>query len=121
MIEGFSQKAKWLIDARFNRAELADRIRQVGHYRNRIHLSNDDAEVFLRRLKLPSKSLVYLDPPYFQKGQRMYRNHYVKKDHGWIANLVQKKLPYSWIVSYDDAPEIAALYAARRKIRYTRA
>jgi DNA adenine methylase len=32
MIEGFSQKAKWLIDARFNRAELADRIRRVGHY-----------------------------------------------------------------------------------------
>jgi DNA adenine methylase len=119
IIGGFSQKAKWLIDARFNRGELADRIWRIGHYRHRIHLSNDDAEVFLRRLKLPQKSLVYLDPPYFQKGQRMYRNHYVKKDHHRIANLVQKGLPYSWIVSYDDAPEIAALYSERRKIRYT--
>lgn len=119
VIGGCSQKGQWLIDARFNRSELAERIRRISHYRHRIHLSNEDAEVFLRRLKLPPKSLVYLDPPYFCKGQRMYRNHYERGDHARIADLVQNELPYRWIVSYDDTPEIAKLYAGQRRIRYT--
>jgi len=119
VIGGFLQKGKWLIDARFNRKALAERIRRVGHYRNRVHLSNEDAEVFLRSLKLPAKSLVYLDPPYFHKGQRMYRNYYEREDHARIADLVQNELDYQWIVSYDDTPEIAKLYAGRRRVRYT--
>jgi len=119
VIGGFSQKGEWLIDARFNRSEIAERIRRVSHYRYRIHLSNDDAEVFLLRLKLPSKSLVYLDPPYFHKGQRMYRNYYEREDHARIADLVQNGLPYRWIVSYDDTPEVAKLYPGQRQIRYT--
>jgi DNA adenine methylase len=119
VIGGLSQKGQWLIDARFNRSELADRIRRVGDYRHRIHLANEDAEVFLHRLKLPPKSLVYLDPPYFQNGQRMYRNRYEPEDHARIANLVQKELLSPWIVSYDDTPEIAKLYATRRRVRYT--
>jgi DNA adenine methylase len=119
IIGGYQQTGRWLMDARFNRTELSDRIRRIGQYRNRIHISNEDAEVFLRRLKLPPKSLVYLDPPYFHKGQRMYRNHYEKEDHARIADLVQRKLPFPWIVSYDDTPQIAKLYAGRRRIRYT--
>ena len=35
-----------------------------------------------------------------------------------IAKLVQTKLKTHWIVSYDDAPEIAALYPNSRHIRY---
>jgi DNA adenine methylase len=119
VIGGFSQNGRWLIDARFNREELTERVWRIGRHRHRIHLSNEDAEVFLSRLKLPPKSLLYLDPPYFQKGQRMYRNHYEPADHARIADLVQNKLPYRWIVSYDDTPEIAKLYPARRRVRYT--
>lgn len=119
VIGGFSQTGRWGIDARFNRDELAVRIKRIGQYRNRIRLFNQDAEDLLRHLKLPPKSLVYLDPPYFHKGQRMYRNHYELKDHARIARRVQSELPYRWIVSYDDTPEIAKLYARRRQIRYT--
>lgn len=119
VIGGISQKGQWLIDARFNRSELAERIRRIGQYSHRIHLSNEDAEAFLSRLQLPPKSLVYLDPPYFQKGQRVYRNYYEREDHLRIADLVQNELPYRWIVSYDDTPEITKLYAGRRRIWYT--
>jgi len=118
IIGGFSQKGRWLIDARFNRSELAERILRIGHYRHRVHLFNDDAEVFLRGLRLPTKSLIYLDPPYFHKGQRMYRNHYEREDHARIADLVLNELPCRWVVSYDDASEIANLYADQRQIRY---
>lgn len=119
VIGGVSQTGRWLMDARFNRSELAERIRRIGHYRHRIHLFNEDAEVFLRYLKLPQKALIYLDPPYFHKGQRMYRNYYEREDHVRIAALVRNELSSRWIVSYDDTPEIARLYPCKRRIRYT--
>lgn len=118
VIGGLSQKGQWLIDARFNRSDLAERIRRIGHYRHRIHLFNEDAEVFLRCLNLPKQSLIYLDPPYFHRGQRMYRNHYKREDHARIAALVQNEIPYRWIVSYDDTPEIANLYAGQRQLHF---
>jgi len=118
VIGGFSQEGPWKIDARFNRKQLAERIRIIGHYQHRIRLFNEDAEVFLRNVQLPPKSLIYLDPPYFHKGQRLYLNYYKKDDHARVANLVQKELPYTWIVSYDDTPEIDKLYSDRRRIRY---
>ena len=70
VIGGLSQKGQWLMDARFNRSDLAERIRRIGHYRHRIRLFNEDAEVFLRCLNLPKQSLIYLDPPYFHRGQK---------------------------------------------------
>jgi DNA adenine methylase len=118
VIGGLDQSGKWLIDARFNREGLVERIRRVAHHRHRIRLFNLDAERFLSETKFPKQSLVYLDPPYFRKAQRLYRNHYAEADHERIAKLVQSKLKAHWIVSYDDAPEIAELYPERRCIRY---
>jgi DNA adenine methylase len=118
VIGGLNQSGKWLIDARFSREPLADRVRRVGQYSHRIRLFSEDAEVFLRGLNLPERSLIYLDPPYYHKGQRLYRNHYQPDDHARIARLVQNELPYHWVVSYDDVPAISSLYSERRQIRY---
>lgn len=119
VIGGLKQAGKWRIDARFNREALVERVRRVGQYRHRIRLFSEDAEDFLRTLDLPERALVYLDPPYYHKGQRLYRNHYQPSDHARIASLVQEVLPYRWIVSYDDTPAIAELYAERRQIQYS--
>jgi DNA adenine methylase len=59
--------------------------------------------------ELDSRSLVYLDPPYFQKGQQLYRNFYTPEDHVEIAEAV-KHLRTPWLVTYDNAPEVTALY-----------
>ena len=75
-------------------------------------------EQFLTKIPIPKRSIVYLDPPYFRKAQRLYRNHYAEGDHAQIAKLVQTKIKTHWIVSYDDAPEIMELYPNRRHIRY---
>ena len=118
VIGGINQKGKWLIDARFNREGLVERLRRIGQHQHRIRLFNVDAEKFLKETKLPKQSLVYLDPPYFRKAQRLYRNHYAEADHARIAKLIQTKLKTPWIVSYDDAPEIIAHYSNRRSIQY---
>jgi DNA adenine methylase len=82
-IGGLQQTGKWKLDARFSREALAQRIRQVGAKRDRIHLSGKDAIEFLKS-SLPSgqarrKVFVYLDPPYVNNGQRLYLNAYKPK------------------------------------------
>ena len=118
-IGGISQSGNWQIDARFNREKLCKRIWRISQYKHRINLSNEDAETFLKNLDLTNKSLVYLDPPYFHKGQRLYRNHYLPSDHERISRLVQKDLPYYWIVSYDNTSEISDFYKERRQTNFS--
>jgi DNA adenine methylase len=120
VIGGKGQAGKWKIDARFNKKDLISRIKNIGRYSNRIKLYNIDAVEFIKTV-LPcvsKKALVYLDPPYYNKGQELYENHYVKQDHAEIAHLVLSKIIHPWIVSYDLTPEIIELYGQNSGIRY---
>ncbi|MEE7545870.1 DNA adenine methylase [Xanthomonas sp. Kuri4-1] len=119
LIGGLAQEGEWLMDARFPRAELIRRIENIARYKKNIHLRNWDAERFISNYlpRLPSETLVYCDPPYFEKADRLYLNHYHPEDHRRIAKVIQEiKLP--WIVSYDAAPEILKYYARRRAFIY---
>lgn len=120
VIGGKQQTGKWKLDARFNRDDLAKRIERIGRYAKRISLYKRDAADFITTIlpTLPSKTLVYLDPPYYVKGQGLYENHYTHQDHVQIASLVSTKINQPWLVSYDAAPEIVNLYNKFRNIRY---
>lgn len=111
VIGGKNQTGKWKLDARFNRLDLCQRIEGIALYRSRVRLYNMDAADLIRTVlpKLPKKTLVYLDPPYYQKGQELYENHYQHEDHHQIAELV-KNIRQPWVVSYDETPEIMGLY-----------
>jgi DNA adenine methylase len=119
IIGGLDQSGSWKLDARYNRPNLINRIEKVARFRSRITLTPYDAAFYLQRVLplLPSSALVYLDPPYFIKGQGLYHNAYEVADHVSIATLVPS-IRQNWIVSYDAAPEIVNLYAAYAPIRY---
>lgn len=119
LIGGLGQTGDWGIDARFSRDELTKRITRIGRYRDLISVTNEDSEQFLRRLvpQLPSRSLVYLDPPYYVKGRALYANYYGHEEHTAVARLVSG-LPVPWIVSYDNVPEVRDLYSEHRRIEY---
>lgn len=119
LIGGLAQDGEWRMDARFPRAELIRRVENIARQRRAIHLRNWDAERFVLDYlpRLPKASLVYCDPPYFEKAERLYLNHYRPEDHHRIAKIIQKiKLP--WMVSYDSAPEILECYSRRRAFLY---
>ena len=121
VIGGKDQSGSWKIDARYNVAELVRRIEAIACLGNRIAFSQEDALVFLRKTvsKLPTNTLVYLDPPYYVKGKDLYLNYYAPKDHQRIASSVPRILSrQKWMVSYDDAPEIFELYSEHEAIRY---
>ena len=114
MIGGKEQTGEWKIDARFNRAELARRVRRIALYKDRIELSRLDALDFLDRIgadtALAARTFVYLDPPYFRKGSQLYLNFYDPEDHAKVAKALTRERRFRWVMSYDNAPEIRKLY-----------
>ncbi len=121
VIGGLEQAGKWKIDARFNRVELARRVERIARYRDRIDLSNLDAiELLKTRLPKPSwadRGFVYLDPPYFAKGDQLYLNHYTPADHAALADYLAGA-DYPWVMSYDSIPAIRRLYRTYRRIPF---
>ena len=116
-IGGHDQTGNYKIDARFNRVELASRVNLIAENRSRITASNKDALELLSGLQSQAKlgrTLVYLDPPYYIQGANLYLNYYKKADHATVAKLLRKGTTYPWIMTYDNVPEIQALYSWAR-------
>jgi DNA adenine methylase len=111
IIGGRSQGGTWRIDARFNRTDLAERIRAIGSMKRLISLTCEDAMDFLASFKSPGgqRKLFYLDPPYFTKGRALYTNFYTAADHALIAKRLET-FDSPWLLTYDDCYEIRQLY-----------
>lgn len=120
VIGGLNQTGKWKMNARFSRNDLIGRIEAIAMRAGAITLRNWDAERFIVEHipTLPEKTLVYCDPPYFEKASGLYLNHYKPDDHARIAKTIQEKLHKKWVVSYDSAPEILVHYKERESFLY---
>ena len=120
MIGGNDQTGNWKIDARYNKAELIERIERVAAFKSRISLYNLDACALIREVQpmLPPKSLIYFDPPYYMKGDRLYENHYKANDHTALGDFIQRDVLRPWIVSYDNVEPIREIYQSRRQKIY---
>lgn len=120
LIGGLLQEGVWKMDARFSRNELIRRIEVIASRASSIVLKNWDAERFISEHipDLPNNTLVYCDPPYFEKASRLYLNSYEEADHLRIAKFIQTRLRNKWVVSYDSAPQILDYYKERRSFLY---
>lgn len=112
VIGGKNQDGPWKLDARFNRQDLSKRVAKIASYAPRISLHNLDASKFINGplKKISASALVYVDPPYYEKGKKLYEDHYQHGDHEAISKLVAK-IQQKWIVSYDNAEPIRRFYS----------
>ena len=126
-IGGYRQTGKWRLDVRFNRETLAERVLKLRQLKGHVHVSCEDAIVFLKR-SLPrgrgrAEVFVYLDPPYVDNGQRLYLNAYRPEDHAQLARYLNAQAALPWLVSYDNSALVKKLYErhniALMPIRYT--
>ena len=117
VIGGLDQTGKWKIDARYNPTELIRRIERLAALREKIRICRLDAIEFLRTDLLPEKDrsryFIYLDPPYYVKGSRLYLNYYEPKDHVTLARFLRRIKRVNWLVTYDNTPAIRELYEWR--------
>lgn len=100
-IGGLDQTGNWLIDARFNRSDLAARIEYLGNFRHRVDVSQLDAIDFLAELESRGNEvLAYVDPPYLGQGDQLYLDKLSMDDHRALAKqLVSSQL--RWFMTYD--------------------
>ena len=112
LIGGKEQLGKWKLDARFNKRDLISRIQKIADYSDRISITKLDAIDFLTNNlpSLPEKTFVYIDPPYYIKGEGLYENHYKHDDHERVSKAISSIQDKKWLVSYDNVPEILKFY-----------
>lgn len=115
VIGGLNQDGNYLIDCRFNKRDLIRKIMRIAENRENVRLSRMDAERFIRTVlpKLSDRTLVNIDPPYYRRGPELYCSFYEHADHEALATAVAG-IRQPWMVTYDDTPEIAALYSRFR-------
>lgn len=113
VIGGLEQNGNYKIDCRFNKEELIERIRFIAIHKQNINLYNLDALELIKAIEKKTKSkntIFYFDPPYFLKGQSLYMNSYEPNDHKEVSEKIKNIKNARWIVSYDNVPQIQALY-----------
>lgn len=121
VIGGKAQKGEYKLDARFKKEQMVTRIEAIAKRSKDITVYQEDSLSLLKRCKefLPKRSLIYLDPPYYVKGEGLYRNYYEHDDHVQIAKVLQqKKFKWPWVVSYDNVDEIRAMYTMSKALSY---
>ncbi|MDC5855504.1 DNA adenine methylase [Vibrio europaeus] len=112
VIGGLNQDGNYLLDCRYDKNKLINKIRKIAARRADISLTNLDAVHFIDEY-LPSiegPCLVNIDPPYYVKGKGLYQNFFEHDDHYRLYESV-KRINHPWIVTYDDTPEICGIYA----------
>lgn len=121
VIGGKSQEGKWKMDVRFNRGDLIKRINLIADYGQRIFISNSDTLDFMDDISAldKNKCLLYLDPPYYIKGQGLYRNFYNHDDHVLVKDKIKESGFPFWLVSYDNAQEIKSIYSEFPQTEYS--
>lgn len=113
-IGGINQESSYKIDCRFNKKLIIDLIKGMSALHNNVEIYWDDAILFMNKAKkqlLKETSFVYFDPPYYDKGQTLYRHFYSDTQHKALASLVRDNKNFDWLISYDDDPYICGLYS----------
>lgn len=118
-IGGLDQSGDWKIDARFNRADLAARVRHLGQYRRRVQVTQLDAREFLSLLEpMAGDVFAYVDPPYIVQGEELYLDSLSYDDHRELAaQLRRTHLP--WLLTYDVSERVTEeLYSGLRTAEF---
>lgn len=120
VIGGVEQSGSWRMNARFNRDDLAKRIRKIANKKGHIHLYNKDIDSFIKNYlpKYQQNAFVYFDPPYFVKAKQLYLNFFSYDDHIRIERIINSRVNCDWVITYDDVKEIANIYKNHTLMRF---
>ena len=120
-IGGMKQEGAWKLDVRFNKAELAKKIKAIGELGGQIKVFNRDVFSFIRN-QLPrvgARAFAYFDPPYYCRGKVLYQNFFTEKLHKELSRVIQSSVAVPWIVSYDSVPAIKDIYKGLPKREFS--
>lgn len=101
------------LDVRFNRERLVTRLRELFALRDSVERVDCMGwQRFCTRYRNEDDAYLYLDPPYYHRAEQLYKYLFNERMHRSMRDyLVDLQIP--WLLSYDDAPEVRALYTNR--------
>lgn len=114
-VGGLDQSGKYKIDARFNRDALVERVRILALYSGQITVTSVDGVEIIERYGKAKETFTYADPPYFEKAGSLYLNAFALVDHERLAKTLNHLSRGSWLLTYDNVPQVHDLYAKRRR------
>lgn len=114
-IGGKEQTGTYKIDARFNRDGLAERVRLIALHADRITVLNNDGREVIQEYADREDAFIYADPPYFEKAGSLYMNAFADADHEQLAACLNGVQSARWVLTYDNVPKVAELYAERQR------
>jgi len=118
-IGGLDQTGDYKIDARFNKQALLERLRLIGMYGKKITVLKMDGRDVINQYAGRAGTLVYADPPYFEKAGSLYMNSFTGEDHACLAECLNDHDNKTWLLTYDNVPQVSSLYANRRRETFT--
>jgi DNA adenine methylase len=112
---GRAQTSENTISCRFPVPTLVKRIQQAAALRDRVLFVEDtNWRETIRRVEVLRLSqgqvFYYLDPPFYFKADRLYSCYFRHDDHVALRDVIVE-LEQPWLLSYDPAPPVVALYA----------
>ncbi len=119
VIGGKAQAGKYKLDCRFKKPVLIDKISNIARFSENITLTRMDAGGFLETIvsDLDDKTLINIDPPYYNKGKELYQDFYEPEDHRKLAEIILK-IPQPWMLTYDNTHEIFHLYRRQNPLPF---
>lgn len=108
---GKLQDSVYKIDCRWSPDYLCKKIDKIHNLFCKVNLkiTCEDYENLI--LNDDKESVIYLDPPYYGKGNQLYQYGFTTNNHLRLAELLQKTILHFWLLSYDDCREILDIYS----------
>lgn len=116
-IGGKDQSGTYKITARYNKKDLAARIRKIGEYRNYIEVFNEEGIKLTKKYLGRKNTFIYLDPPYMKQGAMLYLDLYTEADHVRLADLLNKNANSHWVLTYEEMNRVRLSYTDRERKR----
>jgi DNA adenine methylase len=113
---GQAQESDYHIGCRFSRETLVRRIRQIATFRDRVTVWGESWKRAVARVAqmkaagTAERVCYYLDPPFFEKADQLYRFYFEERDHAKLRDVVLE-LDDDWILSYDVADGLHRIWS----------
>lgn len=104
---GQKQLSKYKVGCRWSPIYIAKKITVLSKLLVDSKCTNYDFENVIKDKK--KKAIIYLDPPYFVKGNDLYQYGFTEDDHIRLSEAL-RGTKHNWVLSYDDCDAIRDLY-----------
>lgn len=121
VIGGLKQNGNYKMDCRFKKEQLINKIKHISKYKNSIEIFNMDTIQLLDNIlpRIKTKSFIFFDPPYYNKGSTLYVNYYNHDDHLELSRKIGQIKEHCWIVTYDYVKAISDMYSEYHQTTYS--